>query len=184
MLIKFNSFNSTNFLKLVMLEILTFTAYNELNDDKSLNVKNENENKELTPASLRYELEIFNPFQVLEIILVNFNIFIISIKFLESVLLKISVLVIIKGFLANFKSTQNKLLPSIIVFKIDMLEPKNETEKVKSNNDPILNTSKFPFKYLCLNVKFKLEFSYLEFIPSNKHKEDDKSLDLDDTEFN
>ena len=112
----------------------------------------------------------------------NFNIFIKLIKFLESVLLKISVFVINKGFLAIFKSTQNRLLPSIIVFKIDIFDPKKETGKVKFTKGPIFNISKFPLKYRCRNFKFKFEFSYLEFIPNNKHSEEDKSLDFDDTE--
>ena len=32
---------------------------------------------------------------------------------------------------------------------------KNKTGKVKLNNDPIAQNSKFPFKFLCLNLRFK-----------------------------
>ena len=42
-----------------------------------------------------------------------------------------------------------------MVFNTEMLEPKNKTGKVKLNNDPIAQNSKLPFKFLCLNLRFK-----------------------------
>ena len=64
---------------------------------------------------------------------------------------------------------QNLSFPSAIFFSLSVVKFKYETGKVKSTEELTEKTSKSPFKYLLLNLVFKVELSYRLLKPTSKH---------------